>query len=168
MFSPFKLIIMSTEKKTQIIDFLSAFLMLMALLTSSYFFLVQLKLSVGEWLAFNACSMAIITYLLCFVLFQITKHDFLLAIPLLPLYYYGTMGLFIMPWNEANVFPQLTHIIITLTVLWVLYKLLKAKRLESLGKGLLTGLLVFVPVIACIQSYTQVHMQEFLQVLQRM
>ena len=159
---------MSTEKKNQIIGYLLAILMLLALVTSSYFFLVQLRLSVGKWLAFNACSMAILTYLLCFVLFQMTKKEFLLAIPLLPLYYYGTMGLFIMPWNEANVFPQLTHIIITLNVLWVLYRLLKGNKFESVGKGILIGLLVFVPVIACIQSYTQVHMQEFLQVLQGM
>ncbi|MBC8004177.1 MAG: hypothetical protein H7X84_01795 [Verrucomicrobia bacterium] len=145
-----------------------AFLMLIVLLNSAYFFLVLLKLSLVKWLAFNACSIAITTYLLCFVLFQWTKKDYLLAIPLLPLYYYGTMGLFIMPWNEANLFAQITHVVITMNVLWLLYLLLKERKLEPLGKGVLIGILFFVPIFAYIQTYTQLHMNEFMQLLQKM
>jgi hypothetical protein len=89
-----------------------------------------------------------------------------LAIPLLPLYYYGTMGLFVMSWNQANIFAQITHVVITLNVLWILWVLLKERQFEALGKGLLVGIIVFVPVIACIQSYTQLHMDEFMKVLQ--
>ena len=142
--------------------------MLLTLLNSAYFFTGVLKLSIGKWLAFNACSISIIVYLICFIVFLKTKSKILLAIPLLPLYYYGTMGLFIMPWNAANIFAQITHIIITLNVLWILYMLLKDRQFESLGKGLLFGVLVFVPIFAWIQSYTQLHMAEFMQVLQQM
>lgn len=145
-----------------------AFLMLMVLLNSSYFFLVLLKLSIGKWLAFNACSLAIMVYLLCFVVYQRTKKDYLLAIPLLPLYYYGTMGLFIMPWNEANMFAQITHVVITINVLWLLYVLLKERKFEPLGKGTLVGMLIFVPVFAYLQTYSQLHMNELMQLLQKM
>jgi hypothetical protein len=136
-------------------------------LNSAYFFISIVKLQISEWLAFNACSLAIISYLVCFACFQISKKDFFLAIALVPLYYYGSMGLFIVPWNEANVFSQITHIIITLTLIWILFVLLKESRYESLGKGLLIGVLVFVPVFAVIQTYSQLHMAEFMQMLQK-
>lgn len=77
------------------------------------------------------------------------------------------MGLFVVGWNAVNMFAQITHIIITLNVIWILFELLKDSKYESLGKGLLIGLLVFVPVFAAIQSYSQLHMTEFMQMLQK-
>jgi hypothetical protein len=157
---------MNSKNKKQITGFILSGLMLLALVNSGCFFLGILKLNIVKWLAFNACSVAIIVYLVCFVLFRITKKDYLLAIPLLPLYYYGTMGLFVMPWNEANLFAQITHIVITINVVWILFGFLNEHKFESLGRGLLVGILGFVPVIACIQSYAQLHMNELTQLLQ--
>lgn len=145
-----------------------ALLLLATLINSGYFFMTILKLSPGNWLAFNACSVAILTYLICYLLFCISKRDELLAISLLPLYYYGTMGLFVIPWNAANGFAQVTHVIITLNVLWILYVFLKDRKFESLGKGLIAGMIIFVPVFAAIQSYTQLHMNEFMKALQKL
>lgn len=158
---------MSLKSKNQVIGYLLAALMLLTLLNSAYFFISIVKFQVGEWLAFNACSLAIISYLVCFACFQITKKDLFLAIALVPLYYYGSMGLFVVPWNGANIFSQITHIIITLNVIWILFVLLRESRYESLGKGLLIGVLVFVPVFAVIQTYSQLHMAEFIQMLQK-
>lgn len=152
---------MSSDHKNQIASLVLAVLMLLALLNSGYFFLGVLQLSIGGWLAFNACSLAIIAYLICFIVFRITKKDFMLAIPFLPLYYYGTMGLFIMPWNGSNVFAHITHIIITLNIIWTLLPFLKERKFESLGKGLLWGIAFFVPVFAYIQTYVQTHLSEF-------
>lgn len=158
---------MSLKNKNQVVGYLLAALMVLTLLNSAHFFTSIVKLQIGEWLAFNACSLAIISYLACFACFQITKKDFFLAIALVPLYYYGSMGLFVVPWNAANMFSQITHIIITLNVIWILFVLLKESRYESLGKGLLIGVLVFVPVFAVIQTYSQLHMAEFMQMLQK-
>jgi len=157
---------MCLKNKNQFIGYLLAVLMLLTLLNSAYFFISIVKLHIGEWLAFNACSLAIMSYLLCFACFQITKKDFFLVIALVPLYYYGSMGLFVVPWNAANMFSQITHIIITLNVIWILFVLLKESRYESLGKGLLIGVLVFVPVFAVIHNYSQLHMEEFMHMLQ--
>jgi len=85
----------------------------------------------------------------------------------MPLYYYGTMGLFVVPWNERNMVAQITHIIITLNVIWILYTLLKEFKFEPFGKGLLIGVIVFVPFFAAIQNYSQMHYTEFLQLLQK-
>ncbi len=157
---------MSIKKSQNVIAIALAVLLLGTLLNSGYFFLGILKLSIGKWLAFNACSVAIIIYLLCFVLFRISRKDFLLSVPLLPMYYYGTMGLFVMPWDTANAFAQITHILITINVVWIIYLFLKDKKFESLGKGLLIGILVFVPMIAYIQSFVRIYMDEFLKALQ--
>lgn len=157
---------MSSKSMKPFVGLVLAILLFAVLLNSSYFFLAILNLSLGKWLAFNACSLAIIVYLICYMLFRIQSWLFLLAIPLLPLYYYGTMGLFVMPWNQANIFAQVTHVVITLNVIWILWVLLKERQFGALGKGLLVGIIVFVPVIACIQSYTQLHMDEFMKVLQ--
>jgi hypothetical protein len=158
---------MNSKSKNQFIGYLLAVLMLLALLNSAYFFMSVVKLGIGEWLAFNACSLSIISYLTCFILFKITKKDFCLVIALVPLYYYGTMGLFVIPWNAVNSFAQITHIIITLNVIWLLYIMLKESKYESLGKGLLIGILVFVPVFAWVQNYSQLHMAEYMQMIQK-
>lgn len=158
---------MSLKNNNQIIGYFLAACMLLTLLNSAYFFLSVVQLQIGEWLAFNACSLSMIAYLVCFTGFHITKKAFFLAIALLPLYYYGTMGLFIIPWNAANMFSQITHIIITLNVIWVLWIFLKESHNESLGKGLLIGVLVFVPVFAVIQNFLQLHAAEIMRMLQK-
>ena len=72
-----------------------------------------------------------------------------------------------MSWDIANMFSQITHVIITLNVIWILFVSLKEFKFESLGKGLLIGVLLFVPLFAIIQSYSQLHMAEFMQLLQK-
>lgn len=158
---------MSLTIKSRFADYLLAVLMLLALLNSAYFFLSVAKFGLVDWLVFNACSVAIIAYLICFTCFQISKKSLFLAIPLLPLYYYGTMGLFVMSWDAVNIIAQVTHILITLTLIRLLYVLLKQDGYASLGKGLLIGVLLFVPLIALILNYSQLHMEEFLHMLQK-
>lgn len=158
---------MIIKNRSLFIGYLLAALMLLTLLNSAYFFLAVARFRIGEWFSFNACSLATIVYLICFASYRITRKSFYLAIALLPLYYYGTMGLFMMPWNAANIFTQITHIVITLNVIWILFVLLKDARLESLGKGLLIGIIIFVPVFAAIQHYLQMHLAEFMQILQK-
>jgi hypothetical protein len=158
---------MRLNNKNLFLGYILAVFMFLTFLNSAYFFIAIAKFGLVDWLAFNACSIAIIVHSVCFTCFQITKKEFFLAISLVPLYYYGTMGLFVMPWDVANMFSQITHIIITLNVIWILFSLLKEFKFESLGKGLLIGVLVFVPLFALIQSYSQLHMEEFMQLLQK-
>lgn len=167
IFSIFKFQVMILKNKSLSIGYILAVLMLLTLLNSAYFFLSTAKFGLLDWLAFNACSVAIIVYLVCFTVFRITKKDLFLAIALVPLYYYGTMGLFVISWDAENMFSQITHIIITLNVIWILSVLLKKFRFESLGKGLLIGVLLFVPLFVIIQKYSQLHMDEFMQLLKQ-
>lgn len=159
---------MNSIKKNQIVSIVLAVLMLLNLLNSCYFFIGILKLSIDKWLAFNACSLASISYLLLFIVSRVWKKNFLLAIPLLPLYYYGTMGLFVMPWTEANIFAHIGHIVITLNFIWILYMFIVEHKYESLGKGFLIGIVIYVPLFTYIQNYMQLHIEEFMKVLQKM
>jgi hypothetical protein len=159
---------MVSENKNQTISAVLAVLIFLTILNSGYFFLGILKLNICKWMAFNACSLSGIVYLMCFIFYRITKKDFLLTIPILPLYYYGSMGLFLMPWNQATIFAQISHIVITLNMFWILTVFLKEQKFDSLGKGLLLGIIIFVPIFAFIQTYNQIHMNEFIQVLQKM
>lgn len=159
---------MNSNKKKQITGIVLAIFMLVALLNSAYFFLALLKLSIGQWLAFNACSVAIIIYLICFIISAVKRNSIWLSVALLPMYYYGTMGLFIMPWNVSNLFAHITHIIITCNALWVLFLIFKEQKFAALGKAFLFSILVFVPLFAVIQTYNQVHFEEFMRILRSM
>lgn len=156
------------KNKIQIAGYLLAGLLLFALLNSAYFFLSIVGMSFIEWLAFNACSLSVMAYLVCFACFKVFKKHHFLAVVLLPLYYYGTMGLFVTSWNSSTAFAQITHIIITLNVIWLLVVLLKQSAYEALAKGLLVGLLVFVPVFAFIQNYMQLHGAELSKMLEKL
>ena len=63
----------SKNKTLPIGGIILAVLMLLALLNSAYFFVFTAKFEILDWLAFNACSAAIIIYLFCFLLFLISK-----------------------------------------------------------------------------------------------
>ncbi|MDD4591625.1 MAG: hypothetical protein PHG06_14535 [Parabacteroides sp.] len=159
---------MNSKNKNQIIGIFLAILMLIALLNSSYFFLVVLRLSIGQWLAFNACSLAIIIYLISFVVSLVKKNSIWLSIALLPMYYYGTMGLFIMPWNGVNLFAHITHLIITGNIIWAIFCIYKEHKYAESGKYLLFSMIIFVPVFTLIQTYNQTHLNKFMQILQSM
>ncbi|MFY9172884.1 MAG: hypothetical protein WAO03_07020 [Petrimonas mucosa] len=40
------------------------------------------------------------------------------------------MGLFVVSWDAANLVPQITHIIITLNVIWIIFLLLKGSKYD--------------------------------------
>ena len=159
---------MSLLNKKDTISSVIAALLFLAMLNSAFFFISALGFGIGQWLAFNACSLAIIAHVACFALYLRTKDMFWMAIPLLPMYYYGTMGLFLMEWNANNAFAQITHVLITINVIWILYIFIKEGEYSALGRGLLAGMIVFVPIFAVIQTYSQAHMNEFIQALQKL
>lgn len=107
-----------TEKTTGII---LAGLLFLTTLSSTFFFLGVLKVSLIEWISFNACSPCNFLYLLLFFIFLIKKEASCLAITVLPIYLLGTLSMFVLPWNEANLIPHIGHIIMTLNLTWVIY-----------------------------------------------
>jgi len=158
---------MNLSKLEKVIGIILAVLLLVVTLSSTFFFLGTLKVSVFDWLAFNACAPTSFLYLCFFIVFLINKQAGFLVATSLPTYFLGTMSMFVLPWNDSYLVAHVGHIIMTLNLLWVFYVVLKHKSYKALAIGLLVGMLVFVPYIAYVQTYNQTHAEEISKLFQQ-
>lgn len=158
---------MILSKSEKIFGIISAIMLACVTLFSSLFFLGQLKVGFVNWIAFNSCAITSIIYLSFFVVFMINKKSILLVLTSLPIFYLGTMAMFVLPWSGSWLFAHVTHVIMTLNLIWVFYVVIKHKEFKALGIGLLVGMLVFVPYIIHVQTYNQEHAAELARLLQQ-
>ena len=152
-----------TEKITGIA--LAIVLLLLTLSGSSYFFFT-LKVNFVQWLAYNACSPSSLVYLGCLIVFWVTKKTVWLPLAFLPMYYFGTMGLFTFTWSGANIFAQMSHITMTLNLIWAGYVLYRIGDYKAFAQGLLWSIVLFVPYIAFVMYYCRTHAEEISQLLE--
>jgi len=152
-----------TEKITGIA--LSIVLLLLTLSGSGYFFFT-LKVTFVQWLAYNACSPSSLVYLSCLIVFWVTKKTVWLPLAFLPMYYFGTMGLFTFTWSGANIFAQMSHITMTLNLIWAGYVLYRIGDYKAFAQGLLWSIVLFVPYIAFVMYYCRTHAEEISQLLE--
>ena len=152
-----------TEKITGIA--LAIVLLLLTLSGSGYFFFT-LKVNFVQWLAYNACSPSSLVYLGCLIVFWVTKKTVWLPLAFLPMYYFGTMGLFTFTWSGANIFAQMSHITMTLNLIWAGYVLYRIGDYKAFAKGLLWSIVLFVPYIAFVMYYCRTHAEEISQLLE--
>lgn len=152
-----------TEKITGIA--LAIVLLLLTLSGSGYFFFT-LKVNFVQWLAYNACSPSSLLYLGCLIVFWVTKKTVWLPLTFLPMYYFGTMGLFTFTWSGANIFAQMSHITMTLNLIWAGYVLYRIGDYKAFARGLLWSIILFVPYIAFVMYYCRTHAEEISQLLE--
>ena len=152
-----------TEKITGIA--LAIVLLLLTLSGSGYFFFT-LKVTFVQWLAYNACSPSSLVYLSCLIVFWLTKKTFWLPLAFLPMYYFGTMGLFTFTWSGANIFAQMSNITMTLNLIWAGYVLYRIGDYKAFAQGLLWSIVLFVPYIAFVMYYCRTHAEEISQLLE--
>ena len=157
---------MEISKKLLITGIVLAILLLLVTINSTYFFLGIRKVKFIEWLVFNACAPSSISFLVCFVLFLITRNRVFLPVAILPMFFFGTMGLFIFPWNGMNIIAQVSHIFMTLCIIWSLWVTLESKDYRSLAIGLMVSILIFVPFISFDQMYARTHPEDLFRILQ--
>lgn len=152
-----------TEKITGIA--LAIILLLLTLSGSGYFFFT-LKVNFVQWLAYNACSPSSLVYLGCLIVFWLTKKTVWLPLAFLPMYYFGTMGLFTFTWSGANIFAQMSHITMTLNLIWAGYVLYRIGDYKAFARGLVWSIVLFVPYIAFVMYYCRTHAEEISQLLE--
>ena len=152
-----------TEKITGIA--LAIVLLLLTLSGSGYFFFT-LKVTFVQWLAYNACSPSSLVYLGCLIVFWVTKKTVWLPLAFLPMYYFGTMGLFTFTWSGANIFAQMSHITMTLNLIWAGYVLYRIGDYKAFARGLVWSIVLFVPYIAFVMYYCRTHAEEISQLLE--
>jgi len=157
------MLLTKTEKTIGIL--LATALLFLTLSGSGYFFF-SLKVDFVQWLAYNACSPSSLGYLVGFVIFLYNRNVTWLALAFLPMYYFGTMGLFTFTWSGANIFAQLSHITMTLNLFWAGYVLYRIGDYKGFAQGLLYSIVLFVPYIAFVMYYCRTHAEEISSLLQ--
>ena len=157
---------MNTTKARNAVGIALAIALSLLTLSGSGYFFFTLKVSFVQWLAFNACSPTSLIYLVCLSIFWLKGKTGLLPFALLPMYYFGTMGLFTFTWSGANVFAQLSHITMTLNIAWATYTLYRIGDYKATAKGLFWGIVVFVPYVSFVMYYCRTHAAEIGRLLQ--
>jgi hypothetical protein len=152
-----------TERITGII---LAAILLLTVANSTWYFLGIAKVSVVQWLVFNACAPASIAYILGLLIFFRTLNKMWLSIAVAPVLFFGTMGLFVFPWSSGiDLLTQFSHIIMTLNIALGLWITLKDKDYKALGHGLLASVLTGIPFIAFTQAYCREHAEDVMRIL---
>lgn len=157
---------MSMTKTERVTSVILAVILLLTVANSTWYFLGIAKVSVVQWLVFNACAPSSIAFLLGLIFYFRTKNKMWLTIALVPMMFFGTMGLFVFPWKSGiDLLTQFSHIIMTLNIVLGLWITLKEKDYKALGNGLLTSVLIGIPFIAFTQVYCREHAEEVMRVL---
>ncbi|MGE5397692.1 MAG: hypothetical protein ACM3MK_09205 [Chitinophagales bacterium] len=143
-----------------------AVLLLLVSVNSTYQYLKVMKVTLIQWIMFNSCVVGNVFYLIGFGIFILTQDKTCLAIGILPMLFFGTMGLFVFPWQGAiDKIIQFSHIIMTLNIVWSICAMIKSDDYQALALGLLIGLVIFVPFIACQQFYAKTHPEDLHRIL---
>jgi hypothetical protein len=142
-----------------------AILLLLATMQSTFFFLVIMKTKCVEWIAFNACAPANITFLIGFTLFLLCKDRTVLHMAILPMFFFGVLGLFVFPWKGVNIIPQVGHIIMTLNIGWAVLITLNTHDYKAATIGMLLGTVIFSVFIGFQQHYVATHPEDFKRIM---
>ena len=82
-----------------------------------------------------------------------------------PIFFFGTMGLFVFPWTGNNLIAQISHMVMTANMLWGLWIVIRNSDYIALAKGLLISIAVFIPFISFTQVYCREHATEVMRIL---
>lgn len=148
------------------ISIILAVLLLLLTILSTFFFLGRLKLNFVEWIVFNACAPANVTFLIGVVLALLFKNRIVLHAAILPMFFFGTLGMFVFSWKGANIIPQIAHIIMTLNIVAALFITYKTNDYKSAAIGMLLGIVIFSIFIAFQQNYEFSHHKDFERIME--
>ena len=143
-----------------------AILLLLVTIQSTFFFLGMLKVKFVEWIVFNACAPSNITFLIGFILFLLFKDRTVLHMAILPMFFFGVLGLIVFPWSGMNIIPQIAHIIMTLNVGWLVLITFKTNDYKAATVGMLLGIVIFSVFIGFQQNYVATHPEDFKRIMQ--
>ena len=149
----------------EIISIILAVLLLLVTVNSTYFFLGIQKVTFIEWIVFNACAPASITFLIGFVLSLTVKDRTVLHMSILPMFFFGFLGMFVFPWKGYNIIAQISHVIMSMNIVWVLITTFMAKNYQPAVIGLLLGITVFSVFIGFQQNYAAAHREDMQRIL---
>lgn len=140
-------------------------LLLLVTLQSSVFYFIKLKVTFIEWLFFNPCAISNIVFLIGVALFLSKGDRTLLHVAMLPMFFFGTLGMVFLSWSGMNIIPQVGHIIMTLNIGLAVHTTFTTGDFKAAALGFMLGIVVFTPFIAFQQSYVRNHPDDFNRIL---
>jgi hypothetical protein len=143
----------TSQYKRGVLGWLLAGLNFLAALNSTYFFLGQAQVGATGWLMLNTCAPSIALFLLGFLLASPT----ILVAASVPMFRYGTLGLFAFAWDGYNIIPQIGHILMTLAVLYIAVDVVRRRDWKALGWGLALGFAILIPFMMVQNAWFETH-----------
>lgn len=109
---------------------------------STYAFLALLKVGIVGWLMMNTCAPSIGLFVVGYAL----ASPVVLSAAAVLMLRYGAAGLFVFGWEGVNLIAQVGHIVMTLAVIYVGYRLIRERRWReaAIGAGLGIALLALL------------------------
>jgi hypothetical protein len=139
---------------------LMAGLLLLATFNSSWYFLGIRRAGIANWLMFNACAVANITFLLGVAVYLVCGTRALLYVAVLPLFFFGTGGLFVFAWSGPMLVAQISHLLMTANLALLVADMVRLRDFKAASIGMLIGTCVFSVFLAVQQDYVRRHPAE--------
>lgn len=127
---------------------------------SANYFLFMAKFPIIPWLFFNVCFPSALIFLIGF--FSKNKTIMAFSIPFLA--YFGVGGLFVFSWSDGMIMAQISHIFMTLAIIYTVLEVARTKEWRRSILGFLVGLAVFLIIFPIHQNYIKIH-PEYLKML---
>ena len=140
-------------------------LLLLLTIQSSYFFLVMKEVPFLTWICFNACAVANFTFLVGFMVFLVKGNKTIMYVAILPLFFFGTGGLFVFPWDKMFLIAQISHLTMTINMILTVWIAFKKKDFQQTTIGLLLGTFIFSLFIGFQQNYVSENYPEFKKIM---
>jgi len=128
--------------KRNVAGWILVILNLLMAINSANFFLGTLKTNVIGWLMMNTCAPSIALFVIGFLL----GSPVVMIAASAMMFRYGTLGLFVFRWDGFNIIAQVGHILMTLTVFYVMVDVGRSRRWKTLGWGLALGIAILIPL----------------------
>jgi hypothetical protein len=125
----------------------------LAAANSTYAFLVLLKVGVVGWLMMNTCAPGIALFVLGYAL----ASPVILSAAAVTMLRYGTAGLFVFNWAGSNLIAQIGHILMTLAVVYVGYRLIRERRWREIAIGIGVGAALLVALVFAQNAWFSAH-----------
>ncbi|MFZ5933082.1 MAG: hypothetical protein ACOYT7_03360 [Patescibacteria group bacterium] len=116
------------------------------------------KFPVIPWLFFNACFPSALIFLIGFFL----KNRAAMAFSIPFLAYFGVGGMFVFSWSREMIMAQISHIFMTLAIIYTILEVIKTKEWKRPFLAFLAGLVIFLIILPIHQNYIKNH-PEYLQ-----
>ncbi len=125
---------------------------------SANYFLNMAKFPIIAWLFFNVCFPSALIFLIGFFL----KNRTIMAFSIPFFAYFGVGGMFVVSWSGGIIMAQISHIFMTLAIIYTILEIIKAKEWRQAVIGFIAGLIIFLIFLPIHQNYIKTH-PEFLE-----